>query len=268
MYHFFVSKQQLLDGGKRISITGSDYNHMANVLRMKEGEEFSVSIRADQDPGVNGTASGDFGDDEFSGLNEYRYGIESISGDEIIGELRFVKESSAELPSKIYLFQGLPKADKMELIIQKAVELGAFQIIPVAMKRCVVKLDEKKAQNKIKRWQAIAEAAAKQSKRSIIPTVTMPMSMAEAVKMASELDVKLLPYEQAKGMDYTREIISGIKPGESIGIFVGPEGGFDDREVEMATDAGFKSLTMGKRILRTETAGFTMLSWLLYTLER
>lgn len=263
MYHFFVSKDQLLDGGKKISITGADYNHMANVLRMKEGEEFSVSIRTDE-----GDAAIPDSVDEFSGYNEYRYGIEQITADEIIGELRFIKESGAELPSKIYLFQGLPKADKMELIIQKAVELGAYQIIPVAMKRSVVKLDEKKAQNKIKRWQAIAESAAKQSKRGIIPNVHMPVTMKEALEIAKDLDVKLLPYEQAEGMEYTRKVISQIKPGESIGIFVGPEGGFDDKEVEAATNTGFKSITMGKRILRTETAGFTMLSWLLYTLER
>ncbi len=250
MYHFFADSSQLIDDGKKIIIEGNDFNHMANVLRMKVGEEFSVSIR-------------DESDDE----KEYRFGIESISEDQLIGELRFVKESGVELPSKIYLFQGLPKGDKMELIIQKAVELGAYAIVPVSMKRSVVKLDEKRAANKVKRWNSISEAAAKQSKRGVIPEVTMPMSYKEALKMAQELDVKLLPYEMAEGMDYTKSIIGNIKPGQSIGVFVGPEGGFAEEEVELAKEAGFVSITMGKRILRTETAGFTMLAWLMYTLE-
>ncbi|MBE5844668.1 MAG: 16S rRNA (uracil(1498)-N(3))-methyltransferase [Butyrivibrio sp.] len=287
MYHFFAESAQLFDDGKRISISGETYNHMVNVLRMKVGEEFSVSfkdgeiISTDQS-GIaiskNDKENTDFSKEEKESTEqteltsneskEYRFGIESISDSELIGELRFIKESGAELSSKIYLFQGLPKADKMELIIQKAVELGAYQIVPVKMKRSVVKLDEKKAASKIKRWCAISEAAAKQSKRALVPEVTMPMTFKEAVKFAESLDIKLLPYELAEGMDYTREIISEIKPGQSIGIFVGPEGGFADEEVEFANDNGFKTITMGKRILRTETAGFTMLAWLMYTLER
>ncbi|WP_022760365.1 RsmE family RNA methyltransferase [Butyrivibrio sp. AD3002] len=251
MYHFFASSTQLIDNQKRIVITGDDYNHMVNVLRMKPGEEFSVSLM----------------DEDTADQKEYRFGIESISDTELIGELRFIKESGAELPSKIYLFQGLPKADKMELIIQKAVELGAFEIIPVSMKRSVVKLDEKRAANKIKRWNAISEAAAKQSKRGVIPGVKAPMTFKEAVKYAESLDVKLLPYEMAEGMEYTREVIDSIEPGQSIGIFVGPEGGFADEEISYAGEAGFKTITMGKRILRTETAGFTMLAWLMYNLE-
>lgn len=276
MYHFFAESAQLFDDGKRISISGETYNHMVNVLRMKVGEEFSVSFKDEQDS-LNQLKDGDspksdvqIGETVEEGCRskEYRFGIESITDSELIGELRFIKESGAELPSKIYLFQGLPKADKMELIIQKAVELGAYQIVPVKMKRSVVKLDEKKAASKIKRWCAISEAAAKQSKRALVPEVTMPMTFKEAVKFAESLDIKLLPYELAEGMDYTREIISEIKPGQSIGIFVGPEGGFADEEVELANDKGFKTITMGKRILRTETAGFTMLAWLMYTLER
>lgn len=259
MYHFFAESAQFIDDGKKIIIDGDDFNHMVNVLRMNVGEEFSVSIK-DED-GIPGA------EDEFSGRKEYRFGIESIEDSQLVGELRFVKENGAELPSKIYLFQGLPKGDKMELIIQKAVELGAYQIIPVSMKRCVVKLDEKRAASKVKRWNAISEAAAKQSKRGVIPEVTMPMTYKEAVKYAEQIDVKLLPYEMAEGMDYTKKIIESIKPGESVGIFVGPEGGFADEEVAFAGESGFKTITMGKRILRTETAGFTMLAWLMYTFE-
>ena len=267
MYHFFADSSQLIDEGKRIIIDGSDYNHMVNVLRMKVGEEFSVSIK-DELSG-NGDSIVDVTDDSaaFEGVKEYRFGIESISPTELVGELRFIKESGAELPSKIYLFQGLPKADKMELIIQKAVELGAFQIVPVSMKRSVVKLDEKKAANKVKRWQAISEAAAKQSKRAFVPEISMPMTFKQAIAFCADMDVKLLPYEMAEGMEKTREIIDSVKPGQSIAIFVGPEGGFAEEEVSYAIDAGFNSITMGKRILRTETAGFTMLSWLMYKLE-
>lgn len=248
MYHFFADSSQLIDDGKKIIITDSDYNHMVNVLRMKVGEEFSVSFKEEE-------------------TKEYRFGIESVSDTELIGELRFIKESGVELPAKIYLFQGLPKADKMELIIQKAVELGVYSVIPVSMKRSVVKLDDKRAANKIKRWQAIAEAAAKQSKRAFIPEVGMPMNYKEAVNYCESMDVKLLPYEQAEGMDKTRKLIEQVQPGQNIAIFVGPEGGFAEEEVQYATDLGFDVITMGKRILRTETAGFTMLAWLMYQLE-
>ena len=223
-------------------------NHIKNVLRMRPGEEVAVSN------GIDG--------------REYRCGILALEEDCVRLELRFIKEDGVELPAKIYLFQGLPKADKMELIIQKAVELGAFQVIPVAMKRCVVKLDEKKADSKIKRWQGIAEAAAKQSKRGVIPTVAPVMSYAQAVKMASEMDLKLVPYELAEGMEQTKQLIESVKPGQRIAIFIGPEGGFEEAEVEAAKEIGAVPVTLGRRILRTETAGMTILSILMYHLER
>lgn len=248
MYHFFVEKDQIDEVNKTLIICGNDYNHIVNVLRMKPGEEISVSV-------IGGDS------------REYRYGIEDITGDEVICKLRFIKEDGVELPSKIYLFQGLPKGDKMELIIQKAVELGVYEIIPVAMKRCIVKLDEKKAKSKLARWQGIAEAAAKQSKRGIIPKVHMPLSYGEALLMAEDKDAKLVPYELAKGMDETRKVLSSIKPGDSIAIFIGPEGGFDDTEIDKALSKGMKPITMGRRILRTETAGFTILAWLGYLME-
>ena len=169
--------------------------------------------------------------------------------------------------SRIYLFQGLPKGDKMELIIQKAVELGAYGIIPVAMKRSVMKLDSKKAESKVKRWNAISESAAKQSKRSIIPAVHDVMTFAQAAEYAKTLDMVLLPYECADGMQATKDKLSSIKPGSSIGIFIGPEGGFDGSELTIAHDAGFDVITLGRRILRTETAGMMLLSVLMYQLE-
>jgi len=245
MYQFFVEPGQIFE--KTVTITGSDVNHIKNVLRMKIGEELAVSNGADG--------------------KEYRCEISSLEEDRVICTLRFIKEDGLELPARVYLFQGLPKADKMELIIQKAVELGVYEIIPVATKRCVVKLEEKKAASKIARWQAIAEAAAKQSKRRIVPQVTSVMSFAEALKKASDMEVRLIPYELAEGMEHTRELISSIKPGQEIAVFIGPEGGFEEAEIDRALELGIEPVTLGKRILRTETAGFTILSWIMYQLE-
>lgn len=247
MYQFFVEPGQINIDDKSVIILGSDVNHIKNVLRMRVGEEISVSN------GLDG--------------KEYRCGILALEEERVLCELRFIKEDGVELSGKVYLFQGLPKADKMELIIQKAVELGVYQIIPVSTKRCVVKLDDKKAKSKVQRWQTIAEAAAKQSKRGMIPKIAEPMSFGEAIKLASAMDVKLIPYELAEGMDKTKEIISNLQPGQSIAVFIGPEGGFEEAEIEKALSDGIEPITLGRRILRTETAGFTVLSWIMYQLE-
>jgi len=248
MYRFFVEPYQIADN--QIFVEGSDYNHIKNVLRMKIGEEVSVAVS---------------GDDK-----EYRCGIEDYEEDRAVLKIRFVKENNVELPCKITLLQCLPKADKMELIIQKAVELGVFEIIPVSSKRAVVKLDDKKALSKISRWNGVSMAAAKQAKRAIIPEVKMPMSVNEALEYCNEADIKIIPYELSdnEGMDDTRQLFESIEPGQSVVIFIGPEGGFEDTEVDRAKDKGFKAVTLGKRILRTETAGMTVLSWLVYLLER
>lgn len=245
MYQFFVEPENIQ--GKRIIITGSDVNHIKNVLRMQPGEELNIS-------------NGEDG-------KEYRCVILNLGDEEVECELRFVKEDGVELPSKIYLFQGLPKSDKMELVIQKAVELGVYEVIPVSMSRSIVKLDNKKAASRVARWQEIARAAAKQSKRAIIPQVHDLITFKQAIEYAAGLDVKIIPYEMAEGMAKTREIIGAIKPGQSVGFFIGPEGGIDDKELELAINNGFESITLGKRILRTETAGLTVLSILMYNLE-
>lgn len=245
MYQFFVEPSQIND--KTVIIEGKDVNHIKNVLRMKVGEEVSVSN------GVDG--------------NEYRCEIQELGEETVVLKLMFVKQDGVELPSKVYLFQGLPKADKMELIIQKAVELGVHEIIPVATKRAVVKLDDKKAKSKIARWQSISEAAAKQSKRAIVPMIHDVMTFKEAVKYASGMERKCIPYELAEGMDKTKEWINSIKENERIAVFIGPEGGFDESEIEVALQNEILPITLGKRILRTETAGFTVLSWIMYYLE-
>lgn len=251
MYHFFVEPSQI--GEKDIVITGTDVNHIKNVIRLKPGDEISVSN------GIDG--------------RDYRCGIVTITEDEVQCELRFIKEDGVELPAKVYLFQGLPKGDKMELIIQKMVELGVYEIIPVAMQRCVVKLDDKKAKAKIARWQGIAEAAAKQSKRGIVPQIRAVMSYKEALAYAADMDCRLVPYEMeesldgASGMAGTKKLIETIKPGQSVAIFIGPEGGFEDSEIQNAISQGMKPITLGKRILRTETAGMTAMAWIMYQLE-
>lgn len=245
MYQFFVEPSQIC--GRRITITGNDVNHIKNVLRMQPGEEIAVSNGRDG--------------------REYRCGILGFEENTVLCELRFIKEDGVELPARVHLFQGLPKGDKMELIVQKAVELGVYEIIPVAAKRCVVKLDEKKARNKTGRWQAVAEAAAKQSKRRIIPPVTEVMSFGQALEYAKDMQVKLIPYELAEGMARTKELIESVCPGQDIAVFIGPEGGFEEQEVEKARECGIQPVTLGKRILRTETAGLAVMAWLMYRLE-
>ncbi len=245
MYHFFVDKNNISD--KNVIIEGKDYNHIKNVLRMHPGEEISVGNNEDD--------------------NEYRCIIESFEEDRVICKLIFVKKADVELPSKVYLYQCLPKADKMELIIQKCVELGVTEIIPVASKRCVVKLDDKKASSKISRWQSIAEAAGKQSKRAIVPLIGQVKSFKEAINDANKADIKIIPYEMSEGMDETKKIFSSIKPGQSVAIFIGPEGGFDETEIEYATEAGVTPISLGKRILRTETAGMTVMAWISFCLD-
>lgn len=244
MYQFFVEDTQV--GEDSVTIEGSDVNHIRNVLRMKRGEKVRISTN--------------------SGKN-YFGEIEELSETMVLVAIVEECADGTELANKIYLFQGLPKSDKMELIIQKAVELGAYEIIPVAMKNCVVKLDEKKAGSKVARWQEIAKSAAKQSKRSLIPIVHMPMSYKEAVEAAATLDVVLVPYENERGMAATKEAIEAITSGQSIGIFIGPEGGFADDEIALAREKQMQFISLGKRILRTETAGLATLSILMYHLE-
>ena len=245
MYHFYVEPDAVSENTARI--TGSDVNHIKNVLRMRVGEEIMIL--------------------DGNGM-EYRCEIEAIS-DEILARILEAKKTEAELSVRLLLFQGLPKKDKMELIIQKAVELGVSEIIPVLTKRTVVKLeDKKKEQKKLERWQAIAEAAAKQSGRGIIPKVCEAVKFSEAVKQAEALEEALIPYELAEGMDEARERIRGLHGKKTIGIFIGPEGGFEEDEIALAVKSGIHPITLGKRILRTETAGLCILSVIMFELEQ
>lgn len=249
MFHFFVSEDQVRDN--QIVITGSDYNHLKNVIRLKAGDELLVSVK----------------DATKSGTGNYMCAVDSYSADEAYLNITQADVTSNELPCDITLFQGLPKVDKLELIIQKCVELGVHDIVPVAMKNCVVKLDDKKASSKITRWNAISESAAKQSKRSIIPEVKEPITYKQAVAQMADYDLALVPYENEEGMEATRRLIGNIKPGSRVAIFIGPEGGFADDEIELAKQKGMNTITLGKRILRTETAGMATLAMIAYALE-
>lgn len=230
MFNFFVDESART--GDQFRITGADYNHICNVLRMQIGDTFLVSC---------GGAS--------SLCN-----LRRIEDDTVVAQIVEEDYQSTELPVHFYLFQGLPKGDKLEWIIQKTVELGVAGIIPVEMSRCVMKLDDKKKKNRLERWQSIAESAAKQSKRNIIPEVESVLTYQQAMKRASEMDLFLVPYENERGMAATRDALALIRPGMSVGILVGPEGGFDPREIDLAREHSAVIISLGKRILRAETA--------------
>lgn len=244
MHHFFVQKENVL--GDRIRVLGSEVNHILNVLRMKIGEKVLVSTGEDW---------------------EYLCEIESLSRDEIILKIESENENVSELPVRITLFQGLPKSDKMEWIIQKAVELGVCEIVPVTTKRVIVKLDEKKEKKKVERWQEIAKSAAEQSKRGQIPMVRNVMHLDDAFSYAGDFEVRVIPYELAKGMERTREIISQLEKNQRIAIFIGPEGGFEEVEIQRAMECGVEPITLGQRILRTETAGLAILSNMMFAMD-
>ena len=243
MYQFFVDDAQI--GREFVTITGEDVNHIKNVLRMKAGEKIRISNQQGRD---------------------YYCEISEVTDTFVQADILNEDAASTELPSKIYLFQGIPKGDRMETVIEKAVELGVYEIIPVAMKYCVVKLDAKKEAAKVARWQKQAEAAAKQSKRSIIPKIHPVMSYKEAVEYAMQCDVRLVPYENERGMQGTREALGTIKAGTSVSVMIGPEGGFAEDEIAQVKDS-MQVISLGKRILRTDTAGIAVMSMLMLELE-
>ena len=244
MYRFFVPEGNVHE--QEILITGDDVNHIKNVLRMERGEKVVVSCGQGTD---------------------YYCIIEDIRERGILLGIEQAKPAVSELPVRIVLFQALPKLDKMEMVIQKAIELGASEVVPVRAKRCVVKLDERKEERKLTRWRTIAESAAKQSGRGILPEIHDIMDLEEALEYAGDLDTVLIPYELCETMTGSEEAIRGAAGGQSIGIFIGPEGGFERSEVELAADRGAVPVSLGKRILRTETAGLAVLSVLMFLIE-
>ena len=233
MFNFF--SKQGPDTSGRFYITDSDFNHICNVLRMKKGDEILVS---------------------FDGKSHLCV-LEEFSEEAVSALITQHDYRDTELSVKIHLFQGLPKSDKLELIIQKCTELGVNEITPVEMRNCVVRLEDKKKKNKTERWQSIAESAAKQSKRNIIPTVNTPLPLKLLAERVKDFDLFLVPYENEEGMRATKSALCEIKNGSTVGILIGPEGGFDESEIEAMIQAGARVISLGRRILRTETAAIT-----------
>lgn len=244
MYRFYIEPSQIQGGS--IEITGEDVNHIKNVLRMKNGEKFILCDGAGTDYLC-----------ELTGSKERN----------LVAAILEEKQSDTELPVRLVLFQGLPKKDKMELIIQKAVELGVSEIVPVVTRRTIVKTEGGREEKKLARWQAIAESAAKQSGRGVIPKVCPVRTWKEALASMENLDYNVILYENAEGMRPTAECLKAAAEKKSIGIFVGPEGGFTEDEAAQTVEHGAACLSLGKRILRTETAGLAMLSMLMLSIE-
>lgn len=242
MIKFFVSQENILDD--KVIIKGADVNHIKNVLRLTKGKEILIS---------DGQA------------NEYKCIIESVDADVVTAKILDRIDNCTEPKVKTILFQSLVKGEKMELVIQKGVEIGVTKIIPIITKRCVVKLEsEKKLNSKIERWQKISEGASKQSKRGIIPEVCSPMTLKEALVYATEyLEKSCIPYENEDAY-HMKDFLKAIPNVQSIGIFIGPEGGFTEEEVELSISLGIQPITLGKRILRSETAGLVALSNIMY----
>lgn len=259
MHRFYVDG--VCEADRQVKITGEDVNHILNVLRLGINDEITVSDGSSRD--------------FLCRITE----INNQGNAFVLANIIDIYDNNSELPADIFLFQGVPKGDKMELIIQKCVELGCHSIIPVMMERTIVKLDEKKKSKKTARYNSISEAAAKQSRRGIIPEVTDYMMMKDALEYArANLDIILFPYEFAEGMDESRQIILDCvkkvkqslelkKEKLRIGIFIGPEGGFADSEAKALQEIGARTMSLGHRILRTETAGMTVMSILSFWLD-
>jgi len=235
MPRFFVDKSNVT--ADSVNITGDDVNHIKRVLRLRLGEIITVND-------LDGT--------------DYQVKLESFDEESIYGSIISSCPNTTESMLDITLFQGLPKSDKMDLIIQKSVELGVKKIVPVLTERTIVKISgEKDARNKVVRWQRIALEAAKQCNRGFIPQVVAPVDFDEALKMAAEAELGIIPYEKEEEARMKSHLKSGIR---TVAVMIGPEGGFSEGEVQRAIDAGIKPVTLGPRILRTETAGIVALS--------
>lgn len=241
MPKFFVNKEQI---AKQITILGEDAKHIKTVLRKKEGEKLTV-------------CDGD-------GI-DYICCINCFEQNKVIADIIEKRDCESEPSIKITLFQGLPKADKMELIIQKCIELGVDSIVPVATERSIVKLDNKE-HKKLERWQKIAESAAKQSGRGKIPRINDILSFEQALQKSKELDGVMIPYEKEQKRNL-KEFIKNFR-GKSIGVFIGAEGGFSEQEIAQAIEQNIVPITLGKRILRTETAGMITTAILIYEMEQ
>ena len=251
MPKFFVKEEQI--NNQKIKSQGTDVNHIKNVLREKVGSELIIC-------------------NEKTG-QDYLCEIKEIKEENIICNIKEKLLNNVESNLKVTIMQGLPKADKMELIIQKSVELGVNNIIPIEMKRCVVKLKDKDKIKKIERWQKISVVAAKQSGRNIIPEINQVENLKNICETFENYDIVLLAYENEKEntikneLKQLKEKTQNKNEDVKIAILIGPEGGITEEEVEIARKKGAKIITLGKRILRTETVALNVLSIIMYELE-
>ena len=244
MHQFFVTPAQVEED--KIYIHGSDVNHIKNVLRMQEGEEIRIS----------------------DGNNcKYLCAIQKISPEEVTAVILEEEAADNELPSRIYLFQGLPKADKMEWIIEKGTEIGITEFTPVRMRYSVAKLEGKDALKKVERWNKIAEVAAKQSGRDKIPNINPVINFAKVYEILQKCDIVLVAYEKELKNTLKHELEQLKKPNINIGVIVGPEGGIAEEEIEQLKKEGARIITLGPRILRTETAPIVIASNIVYALD-
>lgn len=242
MSRYFVNSSQIDEN--RITIIGEDYQHLKKVLRTVKGDVITVCCDGY-----------DFCAEVYEVTNDY---ISTIIIDK--------KQNLTEARLKVTLYQGLPKADKMELIVQKCIELGVSEIVPVITERCITKINTSKdAQNKVSRWQKIALEAAKQCNRGIIPKIGMPIKFNEAINLASTMDLSVIPYEKESATGFNA-VVSNCSDITTASIFIGPEGGFTEQEIQFAESQGVRKITLGPRILRTETAGMVALSLMMYEL--
>ncbi len=250
MPKFFVKNENIIDN--KIKVEGQDVNHIKNVLRKRIGDKIII-------------CNSDIGQD-------YLCEIKGIEEENILCDILKKMETNCESNVKVTIFQGLPKADKMELVIQKSVELGVYDITPVEMKRSIVKLSEKDKNKKVERWQKIAEVASKQSGRNIIPQINKIIDVKEICNFCTQYDILLVAYENEE-KHTLKEEIKEIKTMISkqkqikIGILIGPEGGISPEEIENLKECGAKIITLGKRILRTETVALNVLSIVMYELD-
>ncbi len=248
MPKFFVKKEQIKD--EEINIIGEDVNHIKNVLRKKVGEQLTI---CNKDNAI-----------------DYLCKITKIKDKDIQCQILKKLETNAELNIKISIWQGIPKADKMELVIQKSVELGVYDITPIEMQRCVVKFTNKDKNKKLERWQKIAEVAAKQSGRNRIPNINPVKSIKNICQLCQEYDIVIVAYENEKENKLKQEI-EKIKQAKEkdlkVAIVIGPEGGIDETEIKLLSKHNAKIVTLGNRILRTETVALYMLSVIMYEFE-
>ncbi|KMT21645.1 16S rRNA (uracil(1498)-N(3))-methyltransferase [Clostridium cylindrosporum] len=243
MHKFFVPKENINDDN--ILITGDDVKHIGKVLRLKLNETINIS--------------------DGSGV-EYICSINTIDKKEVSCRIIEKFENATESPIKITLFQGLPKSQKMDLIVQKGVEIGISEVRAVITNRVVVKTEARDISNKIERWNKISKEAAKQSGRGVILDISEPVSFKDAIDSLDEFDLAVMPYENQEGVGLKRILTEKGSEAKNIAIFIGPEGGFEEEEVEYAKEKGVYPVTLGPRILRTETAGFVASTIILYEL--